>query len=65
MHSYAPVVPAEDDVLGTSEYGQRFVCAVERPPLYGFQFHPEKSSSDGLQLSSNFAGICAAVRAPA
>ncbi len=65
VHSYAPVVPAEDDVLGTSEYGQRFVCAVERPPLYGFQFHPEKSSSDGLQLLSNFAGICAAVRAPA
>jgi glutamine amidotransferase len=65
VHSYAPVVPAEDDVLGTSEYGQRFVCAVERPPLYGFQFHPEKSSTGGLQLLSNFAGICAAVRAPA
>jgi len=64
VHSYAPVVPADDDVLGTSEYGQRFVCAVERPPLYGFQFHPEKSSSDGLRLLSNFAGICAAVRTP-
>jgi glutamine amidotransferase len=65
VHSYAPVVPGDDDVLGTSEYGRRFVCAVERPPLYGFQFHPEKSSSGGLRLLSNFAGICAAVRAPA
>jgi len=65
VHSYAPVVPADDDVLGTSEYGRRFVCAVERPPLYGFQFHPEKSSSGGLRLLGNFAGICAAVRAPA
>ena len=36
--------------LGTAEYGERFACAVERPPLYGVQFHPEKSSSAGLRL---------------
>ena len=65
VHSYAPVVPADDDVLGIAVYGDRFVCAVERPPLFGFQFHPEKSSSGGLRLLRNFAGICAAVRAPA
>jgi glutamine amidotransferase len=65
VHSYAPVVPADDDVLGSSEYGRRFVCAVERPPLYGFQFHPEKSSAEGLRLLGNFAAICQAVRSPA
>ena len=28
------------DVLGTAEWGERFVCAVAHPPLYGVQFHP-------------------------
>jgi hypothetical protein len=32
---------------------------VARPPLYGVQFHPEKSSAAGLRLLANFAGICA------
>ena len=63
VHSFAPVPTAEDDVLGTAVYGQPFACAVEREPLYGVQFHPEKSSTNGLRLLENFAGICAAVGA--
>jgi glutamine amidotransferase len=63
VHSFAPVVAVEEDVLGTSSYGGRFVCAVEHEPLYGVQFHPEKSSAHGLRLLENFAGICAAVGA--
>ena len=58
VHSYAPRPAADGDVLGTAEYGARFACAVERPPLYGVQFHPEKSSSAGLRLLGNFIGIC-------
>ena len=27
-----------------------FACAIARPPLYGVQFHPEKSSAAGLRL---------------
>ena len=46
-------------MLGTAAYGERFACAVERPPLYGAQFHPEKSSTAGLRLLDNFASICA------
>ena len=53
------------DALGTAVYGERFVCAVERPPLYGFQFHPEKSSAAGLRLLENFTGVCAARIVPA
>ena len=51
------------DVLGTAEWGERFVCAVADPPLYGVQFHPEKSSAAGLRLLANFARICASVPA--
>jgi GMP synthase-like glutamine amidotransferase len=32
---------------------------VEHPPLYGVQFHPEKSSAAGLRLLANFTEICA------
>ncbi|HKG34972.1 MAG TPA: imidazole glycerol phosphate synthase subunit HisH [Solirubrobacterales bacterium] len=58
VHSFAPRPASEADVLGTAAYGERFACAVERPPLYGVQFHPEKSSSAGLRLLRNFVGIC-------
>ena len=58
VHSFAPRPAADADVLGTAEYGETFACAVERPGVYGVQFHPEKSSSAGLRLLQNFVGIC-------
>jgi glutamine amidotransferase len=63
VHSFA-VRPREfSTVLGTAAWGERFACVVESPPLYGVQFHPEKSSAAGLRLLANFAEICAAVPA--
>jgi glutamine amidotransferase len=61
VHSFAPRPAASQDVVATASHGERFVCAIARPPLYGVQFHPEKSSAAGLRLLSNFARICAAV----
>ncbi|HEX6688537.1 MAG TPA: imidazole glycerol phosphate synthase subunit HisH [Solirubrobacterales bacterium] len=58
VHSFAPQ-PFEGDLLGTAAYGARFACAVERDNVFGVQFHPEKSSTAGLRLLSNFAGVCA------
>jgi imidazole glycerol-phosphate synthase subunit HisH len=58
VHSFAPRPATDSDVLGTAAYGGRFACAVERAPLYGVQFHPEKSSSAGLGLLRNFSSIC-------
>jgi glutamine amidotransferase len=58
VHSFAPRPASDGDVLGTAAYGERFACAVERPPLYGVQFHPEKSSTAGLKLLDNFIRIC-------
>jgi glutamine amidotransferase len=57
VHSFG-VRPRETaDVLGTAEWGEPFVCAIAKPPLYGVQFHPEKSSSAGLRLLGNFAEL--------
>jgi glutamine amidotransferase len=63
VHSFTPVTASEEELLGLARYGGTFACAVEREPLYGVQFHPEKSSVHGLKLLENFAGICAAVGA--
>jgi glutamine amidotransferase len=63
VHSFAVRPAADGDVLGTAEWGERFACAVARPPLYGVQFHPEKSSAAGLRVLANFAEICAPVPA--
>jgi len=59
VHSFAPRPSEQRDVLGTAEYGETFVTAVQRGAFYGVQFHPEKSSTAGLRLLANFLGICA------
>ena len=58
VHSLA-VRPATDElVLGSTEYGERFATIVARENIRGVQFHPEKSSGDGLRLLGNFvAGV--------
>jgi glutamine amidotransferase len=58
VHSYSPRAASGDDVLGTATYGSEFVSAVEHGPVYGTQFHPEKSSEHGLRLLANFTRIC-------
>jgi glutamine amidotransferase len=55
VHSYACRPADEGDVVGWSEYGERFASIVERDNVMGAQFHPEKSSRDGLRLLENFA----------
>jgi glutamine amidotransferase len=57
VHSLAPEPANEDDVVGRGEYGERFVSIVERGNVMGVQFHPEKSSLDGLALLRNFARV--------
>jgi imidazole glycerol-phosphate synthase subunit HisH len=62
-NSYAPRPARAEDVLGTAEYGTEFVSAVARPPVYGVQFHPEKSGPHGLALLGNFVRACVRVAA--
>jgi imidazole glycerol-phosphate synthase subunit HisH len=57
VHTFACRPSEERDVVGRGEYGERFVSIVERGNVMGAQFHPEKSSRDGLALLRNFAGV--------
>jgi glutamine amidotransferase len=57
VHTYACRPADESDVVGRGEYGERFVSIVERANVMGVQFHPEKSSLDGLALLRNFVRV--------
>ncbi|QEC49156.1 imidazole glycerol phosphate synthase subunit HisH [Baekduia soli] len=65
VHSFVPA-PSDDDVaIGMSDYGVEFASVVGRGNVFGTQFHPEKSSRDGIALLANFIGVCAPVEAAA
>src|SRR6266851_5400015 len=54
-HSWrAPVVEA---TAAVTEYGGAFTAVVERENVMGVQFHPEKSSTVGLQVLKNFVEL--------
>jgi imidazole glycerol-phosphate synthase subunit HisH len=59
VHSLAAHPRDPADVVGSTEYGERFATIVARGSIYGVQFHPEKSSRHGLEMLGNFAAICA------
>ena len=54
VHSYRAVAVGPTTLAATSHYGEGFVAAVEHQNVYGTQFHPEKSQSNGLQVLGNF-----------
>ena len=61
VHSYYADPDAPTAVLATSTYGEAFpavIGAAERP-IFGTQFHPEKSGETGLQILRNFVALSA------
>lgn len=61
VHSFAP--PVGEETVATCDYGGPVAAAVERGPLWGVQFHPEKSGANGLALLANFVARSGAVTA--
>ncbi len=64
VHSLAVRPARAADVVGTTEYGERFATIVEHGSIFGVQFHPEKSSRHGLEMLGNFARLGTSGRAP-
>jgi len=52
-HAYVGRAAAEH-TLAVTDYGGPFPSVVGRGPLYGVQFHPEKSQRAGLRILENF-----------
>ncbi len=43
--------------LGTTNYGIEFPSAVYKNNIFGLQFHPEKSHSNGINIFKNFSSL--------
>jgi glutamine amidotransferase len=54
VHSYRCVMDEDRDTLAVTDCGEEFPSVIGRANVLGFQFHPEKSQSNGLRLLENF-----------
>ncbi len=54
VHSYAMQILNDTSKYTTTNYGHRFVAAIESGQVFGTQFHPEKSQKNGLKVLENF-----------
>jgi len=57
VHSYRILYDDCKDVSGWSNYGEKFVASIEKKNIFGTQYHPEKSQSNGLIYLKNFAKL--------
>ena len=57
VHSYYLKAEDEEIVKATTEYGTHIHASVEQGNVFACQFHPEKSSTVGLQILKNFTEI--------
>jgi glutamine amidotransferase len=58
VHSYYCVPRDDDATVALVDYSVQLAAVVNKENVYGVQFHPEKSSKKGLQVLSNFVGVC-------
>jgi len=54
VHSYRLLAQALPGKKAICNYGTDFLAAYEHENVFGVQFHPEKSQTNGLRLLANF-----------
>lgn len=57
VHSYYLKAEDEKIVKAVTDYSTRIHASVEKDNVFACQFHPEKSSSVGLQILKNFVKL--------
>jgi glutamine amidotransferase len=54
VHSFAFEVENIKDVICTTDYEKPVIAGILKENIFGTQFHPEKSQSNGIKLLANF-----------
>ncbi|MDC0342831.1 imidazole glycerol phosphate synthase subunit HisH [Alphaproteobacteria bacterium] len=57
VHSYYFNCKNKENILAETKYGIDFPSIVNKENIYGLQFHPEKSSDQGLDIIKSFIKI--------
>ena len=57
VHSFYFVPDEKKTILAETNYGIKIPAIVMKNNIFGFQFHPEKSSKKGLKLLDNYCSM--------
>jgi glutamine amidotransferase len=57
VHSYYFDCLNKQDIVAKTEYGISFASIINKENVYGCQFHPEKSSTQGLNIIKDFINL--------
>jgi glutamine amidotransferase len=57
VHSYQTILKNNDNLFAETKYLKNFPSIIINENVFGFQFHPEKSSKNGLKILENFCNL--------
>ena len=59
VHSFYTVPQNKEHIVGITNYGEIEYCSIVcNDNIFATQFHPEKSSNNGIQIYKNFIEFC-------